>query len=171
MSARRWWAVCLCLPGLAWAQLNPAWDGQWIARESSTGSVSVSLQIRRTGGQSWMLQNGQRCLLAYDGTVAPAALLERVAKVQAWQLNPSHWSGGGRTGQLIGLQKEFDAATRLLTVLTATNYRQVRIRGYGCEDADDIAFVLHQNQHLLRIRFPSAALGVEVTAFRRTGGP
>ncbi len=170
--ARHWaWAVCLWLPGLALAQLNPAWDGHWASTASTISRASVSLQILRRSGQTQIIQDGQACRLVYDGTISPAAAAQRIAELQAWQLKPEHWPAGTRPEQLVGLKKEFDSAASTVAMLTAPSYRRARIQGEGCDDADEIFFVLHQGQRLLRIRFPSAALGVDISVFQKASAP
>ena len=82
-----------------------------------------------------------------------------------------HWPAGTDPAQLVGLRKEFDTAQKILASLPGPRYRSTRIRGEGCEDADDIFFVLHPGQRLLRLRFPSNSLGVDVTVFQRRSSP
>jgi hypothetical protein len=169
----------ICLAGaalLASAQvsaqaLNPAWDGEWLATETTQGQPGAGLQVLRKGGQSQMVQTAQACPLAYDGLIEPAALARRIQALQAWQLNPQHWPAGVNPAQLVGLRNEFDRALQLVGSLSGPRYRVARMRGEGCDDADDIFFVLHQGQRLVRVRFPSASLGVDMTVFQRKGLP
>ncbi len=155
-------------PGQA---LNAAWDGEWVATETTQGRPGASLTISRKGAQSLLTQMGQPCALGYDTMVEPAALARRVLALQLWQMDARHWPAGTDPAQLVGLRKEFDTAQKILASLPGPRYRSTRIRGEGCEDADDIFFVLHPGQRLLRLRFPSNSLGVDVTVFQRRSSP
>lgn len=172
--ARAWWltGAALLAPALCAAQaLNAAWDGEWIATETTQGPPGAGLQITRKAAQSHLVQAGQACPLVYDGLIEPGALARRIRALQDWQLDPQHWPAGVNPAQLVGLRKEFDSALQLVDSLTSPRYRSTRMRGEGCDDADDIFFVLHAGQRLMRLRFPSASLGVDVTFFRRRSSP
>lgn len=165
-------AACALAPAMAGAQaINPAWDGEWVAGETTQGSPGRSLRITRKAAQSQLVQAGQACALVYDGMAEPAALARRIQALQAWQLDARHWPAGTQPAQLVGLRREFDTALQMVGSLTGTRYRSTRIRGEGCDDADDIFFVLHQGQRLVRLRFPSASLGVDVTVFQKRSSP
>jgi hypothetical protein len=164
--------ACVMAPSSAHAQaLHPAWDGEWIAIETTQGHPGTSLRIDRKGAQSQLVQAGQACTLGYDGMAEPAALARRIQALQAWQLDAGHWPAGTLPQQLVGLRREFDTALQIVGSLAGPRYRITRIRGEGCDDADDIFFVLHPGQRLLRLRFPSASLGVDVTVFRKRSPP
>ena len=159
-------------PSPAHAQaLHPAWDGEWIAAETTQGSPGASLRIARKAAQSQLVQAGQACALAYDGMAEPAALARRIQALQAWQMDARHWPAGTMPAQLVGLRHEFDTALQIVASLPGPRYRIARIRGEGCDDADDIFFVLHPGQRLMRLRFPSASLGVDVTVFQKRSPP
>ena len=169
----RWlMGTALLSPGLAGAQaLHPAWDGEWVATETTQGPPGASQRITRHAAQSRLVQAGQACPLAYDGLVEPAALQRRIQALQGWQLDARHWPAGTHPVQLVGLRREFDAALQTVGSLPGPRYRITRLRGEGCDDADDIFFVLHPGQRLLRLRFPSASLGVDVTVFQKRSSP
>ncbi len=162
-------------PSPAHAQaLHPAWDGEWIATETTQGSPGASLRIARRAAQTQLVQlvqAGQACALVYDGMAEPAALARRIQALQAWQLDARHWPAGTLPQQLVGLRHEFDTALSIVGSLPGPRYRITRIRGEGCDDADDIFFVLHPAQRLMRLRFPSASLGVDVTVFQKRSPP
>lgn len=165
-------AACALSMSLAAAQpLNPAWDGDWVAAETTQGRPDGSLRITRKAAQTQLIQHGQACPLVYDGMAEPAALARRIQALQAWQMDARHWPAGTQPAQLVGLRHEFDSALQLVARLTGTRYRTTRLRGEGCDDADDIFFMLHAGQQLVRLRFPSASLGVDVTAFRKRSSP
>ncbi len=169
------WAAVVLPPSPAHAQaVHPAWDGEWIATETTQGSPGASLRIARKAAQSQLVQlvqAGQACALVYDGMAEPAALVRRIQALQAWQLDARHWPSGTLPQQLVGLRHEFDTAMQLVGTLPGPRYRITRIRGEGCDDADDIFFVLHPGQRLMRLRFPSASLGVDVTVFQKRSPP
>lgn len=165
-------ACALLPPALACAQaLNPVWEGEWVATETTQGHPGTSLRIARKTAQTQLVQAGQACALVYDGMAEPAALARRIQALQAWQLDARHWPAGTLPAQLVGLRHEFDTALQMVGGLTGTRYRSTRIRGEGCDDADDIFFVLHQGQRLVRLRFPSTSLGVDVTIFQKRSSP
>jgi len=168
--------AALCFAALAAGQagaqaLNAAWTGDWVAAEASQGRPGMVLRILRKGSGTQIVQDGQACALAYDGTVTAAALQAQADALRRHQLDPAHWPPGTRTEQLVGLQREFERAGELLSVLSTGAYRRARIRGAGCDDADDVLFVLHNGQRLLRVRFPSASLGLDVRVFQRRSTP
>ena len=164
--------AALLAPVLCAAQaLNAAWDGEWVATETTQGKPGAGLQVTRRAAQSQLVQAGQACPLAYDGLVEPVTLARRIQALQAWQLDPQHWPVGVNPAQLVGLRREFDAALQIVGSLPGPRYRVARMRGEGCDDADDIFFVLHPGQRLLRLRFPSASLGVDVTVFQKRSSP
>ena len=165
-------ATGVLAPPTACAQaLNPAWDGEWVAAQTTQGRPSASLRIARKAAQSQLVQAGQACALAYDGMAEPVALARRIQALQAWQLDERHWPAGTLPQQLIGLRHEFETALQIVGSLPGPRYRITRIRGEGCEDADDIFFILHPGQRLMRLRFPSASLGVDVTVFQKRSTP
>ncbi|MBX3587344.1 MAG: hypothetical protein KF796_11940 [Ramlibacter sp.] len=157
-------------PGNAQA-LNAAWDGDWITAQASQQRPSQVLRVARQGAQTRLEQAGQACPLVYDGTVTARDIQQQVDDLRAWQLSPAHWPAGTDPKQLVGLAGEFDAATRLIAGLSAGRYRRARLRGEGCDDADDIFFVLHQGRRLFRVRFPSASLGMDVLVLERRSPP
>jgi len=164
--------ACVLAPLTAIAQpVNPAWDGEWVATETTQGRPSTSLRIARKASQTQLIQDGQACALVYDGMAEPAALAQRIQALQAWQLDARHWPAGTQPAQLVGLRREFDTALQMVGGLAGTRYRSTRIRGEGCDDADDIFFVLHAGQRLMRLRFPSASLGVDITVFQKRSSP
>ncbi len=165
-------AACALSAALAAAQpVNPAWDGDWMATQTTQGRPGASLRITRKAAQAQLVQDGQACALVYDGMAEPAALVRRIQALQAWQLDARHWPAGIQPDQLVGLRREFDAALQIVASLPGPRYRSTRMRGEGCDDADDIFFVLHPGQRLLRLRFPSASLGVDVTVFQKRSAP
>lgn len=171
-KAMAWAAACALVPAIAAAQpVNPAWDGEWVAVETTQGPPGASLRITRKAAQTQLVQAGQACTLGYDGMAEPAALARRIQALQAWQLDARHWPAGTQPTQLVGLRREFDAALQIVGSLPGPRYRSTRIRGEGCDDADDIFFVLHPGQRLLRLRFPSASLGVDITVFQKRSSP
>ena len=163
-------ALAAAAPAVA-QTLNAAWDGEWQARETTQGRPDASLSITRLGARSLLTQGGQPCTLAYAAMVELPALVQRIQLLQAWQLDVRHWPAGTDPSQLVGLRREFDTALRMIGALPGPRYRSTRISGEGCDDADDIFFVLHPGQRLLRFRFPSSSLGVDVTVFHKRGSP
>jgi hypothetical protein len=162
----------LLAPALCGAQaLNAAWDGEWVATETTQGKPGAGLQVTRRAAQSQLVQAGQACPLVYDGLIEPVALARRIQALQGWQLDPQHWPAGVNPAQLVGLRKEFDSALQIVGNLPGPRYRVARMRGEGCDDADDIFFVLHAGQRLMRLRFPSASLGVDVTVYQKRSSP
>ena len=175
---RRAYVVAACAaafvlsPIMAIAQpVNPAWDGDWVATETTQGRPGASLRIARKASQTHLVQAGQACTLVYAGMAEPAALALRIQTLQAWQMDAQHWPAGTQPAQLVGLRREFDTALQIVGSLPGPRYRMTRIRGEGCDDADDIFFVLHPGQRLMRLRFPSASLGVDVTVFQKRSPP
>ncbi|MBX3655563.1 MAG: hypothetical protein KF686_15380 [Ramlibacter sp.] len=157
-------------PGHAQA-LNPAWLGDWATVQGSQQRPARVLRIAQRAGRTVLEQDGQACALVYDGPVAAADITGQLAELRAWQMSTAHWPAGTQPAQLVGLAAEFDAAASLLAELSPQRYRRTRIRGEGCEDADDIFFVLHQGRRLFRIRFPSASLGVDVMVLEKRSTP
>lgn len=111
--------------------LHPAWDGEWVATETTQGSPGTSLRIARRAAQSQLVQlvqAGQACELVYDGMAEPAALARRIQALQAWQLDARHWPAGTLPQQLVGLRHEFDTALHIVGSLPGPRYRITRIR-------------------------------------------
>lgn len=172
--ARKAGCILACLMAVATVQaqaLNPVWDGEWTATETTQGKPDSSLRIERKGISTQLVQSGQTCRLVYDGMTQTAALARQIQALQDWQLAPQHWPVGTQPAHLLGLRREFDAALHMVDSLGNGRYRITRIRGEGCDDADDIFFVLHAGQRLMRVRFPSTSLGVDITVFQRKGSP
>lgn len=175
MSSVHAWVLTACaltsaMPAGA-QSLNAAWDGAWSARETTQSRPDASVEISRNGTRSVITQAGQPCTLGYADMMEPAALAQRIQRLRVWQLDPGHWPAGTDPTQLVGLRREFDTALQMIASLPGPRYRSTRISGEGCDDADDIFFVLHPGQRLLRFRFPSSSLGVDVTVFQKRGTP
>ena len=167
--------LALCLSGTAHAQaLHKSWEGQWVAAAGSQARTVAPLTIAQRGPATLLTQSGQACPLGYDGNLTPAEIAAQIEAVRDWQSRPQHWTPGVNPASLHGLNQEFDKALQLVNALTPNRYRSSRLRSRGddgCADADDIFFVLHQGQQLLRVRLPSASLGVDVTLFKRQIAP
>ncbi len=155
---------CLCAQAQA---LNPTWEGEWVAVETTQGPPGARVRIARTGPSTQLLAGDRTCQLAYDDTVTPGALLLRLQGLRQWQLDATHWPKGTDPAQLIGLAREFDKAQALVQGMGADNYRRVRLKGAGCEGADDVFLLLHRGQELLRFAFSETSLGVALVSFRR----
>ncbi len=167
--------LALCLASTAHAQaLHKSWEGQWVAAAGSQVRSIAPLSIAPRGAATVLTQSGQACPLGYDGNLTPHEIAAQIEAVRDWQLRPQHWPPGVDPASLHGLIQEFDKALQLVNGLAPSRYRSTRLRSKGddgCADADDIFFVLHQGQQLLRVRLPSASLGVDVTLFKRQGSP
>lgn len=160
-------AGALACAGAQAQALNALWEGQWLAVAASQGQPGAPVRIAREGKGTRMENGGKTCALAYEETVTPAQLLERLQALRSWQLDPEHWPGTD-TSQLVGLAQEFDRARAIVQAMAAGSYRRARIRGPGCEGPDDVFLVLHRNgQELVRLEFPDASLGVAITAYHR----
>lgn len=160
----------LCGPSAQAQALNPGWEGDWVAVETSQGQPGARLRVARDTGATYLTSyqttGDRRCQLAYDDTLTIQALRERIQALRDWQLNPGHWPGTDPS-QLIGLAREFDRAQALVQAIGPGAYRRVRLKGPGCETADDVFLLLHRGQELVQLVFPEAALGLAVATYRR----
>lgn len=167
-------ATALCSPPTQAQALNPSWEGDWVAVETSQGQPGARLRIAREAGATQpatyltrdQTTGNRRCQLAYDDTITLQALRERIQALRDWQLNPEHWPGTDPS-QLIGLAREFDRAQALVQAIGPGAYRRVRLKGPDCETADDVFLLLHRGQELVQLVFPEATLGLAVASFRR----
>lgn len=165
-------ALLCSTPTQALAQaLNPSWEGEWVSVETSQGQPGTRFRIARDAAATarpatYLSAGDRRCQLAYDDTITLQALRERIQALRDWQLNPGHWPGTDPS-QLIGLAREFDRAQAIIQAIGPDAYRRVRLKGPGCETADDVFLLLHRGQELVQFIFPEAALGLAVSSFRR----